>query len=143
MDNGITLVSKFPTKTWGAMHAQTVDTRPLYLLPRGLGMRLAQLVNNNTRTFFRCCLYRCKTWRTHTTGMGERIVGERMGEHVCHFLSASDPTHKATDCQTVNDGHQSCSGVHTQSSSWTLKAFTDYINEEQSVVQQKMTVKCT
>jgi len=88
MDNGITLVSKFPTKTWGAMHAQTVDTRPLYLLPRGLGMRLAQLVNNNTRTFFRCCLYRCKTWRTHTTGMGERIVGERMGEHVCHFLSA-------------------------------------------------------
>jgi len=27
-------------------------------------------------------------------------VGERMGEHVCHFLSASDPTHKATGCQT-------------------------------------------
>jgi len=83
MDNGITLVSKFPTKTWGAAHAQTVDTRPLYLLPRGLGMRLAQLVNNSTRTFFRCCLYRCKTWRTHTNWDGRTDCGWTEGWNMC------------------------------------------------------------
>ena len=110
--------------------------------------REARLVNNNRRTFFRCCLQVLPVpvqnlENSHKLGWENGLWVNRWVKRVCHFLSASDPTHKATGCQTVNAGHQSCSGVHTQSSSWALKAFTDYINEEQSVVQQKMTVKCT
>ena len=36
--SNIAIVSKFPRKTWGAAHAQTVDTRPPF--SRGLGTRV-------------------------------------------------------------------------------------------------------
>jgi len=67
----ITVVSKFPRKIYGATHVQTVNTRPISLLPCRLGTRLVLATLN-----VHACLYSVPN-SVHTVSMRGPFSSER------------------------------------------------------------------